>query len=235
MRIAVCDDMPCVLEEIRQQMEALGYTTGVDYFSDIKMLYDELNNEEEYDVILMDIDWKSEKTGIDFSEELHKLCSGTQIIYITAYTMDYVEDIFLQKSNLSGFLTKPIKPEQLQKNLEKVKQRNNKPEGKLLIRHKGTVYAILFDEIVCVESQLHKVYITTPNSMYECTEKLDQVKERLDERFLRCHKSYVVNMNHVQELSSSEIILTNGKEVPVSKKRYAQVKEKYFSFLFEKL
>ena len=235
MKIAVCDNMPSVLEEIKLQMESLGYTTGVDYFSDMKMLYEELENGEAYAVILMDIDWHSEKTGMDYAEELQKLSPGTQIIYMTAYAMDYVEDIFFRKSNLSGFLTKPLKAEQLQKNLEKAKRRNNKSEGKLLIRHKGTIYALLFDEIVCLESQLHKVYIKTKDSIYECAERLDQVQERLDERFLRCHKSYIVNMNHIQELKNSEIKLINESTVPVSKKRYTQAKEDYCLFLLGKM
>ena len=235
MRIAVCDNMPSVLEEIRQQMESLGYTTGVDYFSDIQMFFEELNNGEEYDVVLMDIDWQSEKTGIDFAEELHRLSPATQIIYITAYTMDYVEDIFFQKSNLSGFLPKPLKMEQLHKNLEKVKRRNCKSDGKLLIRHKGTMYALVFDEIVCLESQLHKVYITTKDNIYECAERLDQIQERLDERFLRCHKSYSVNMNYIQELKNSKIKLINESTVPVSKKRYTQAKEDYCLFLLGKM
>ena len=235
MRIAVCDNLPGVLEEIRQQMEALGYTTGVDYFSDIRMLYEELNDAEEYDVILMDIDWPGEKTGIDYAEELLRLSPSTQIIYITAYAMDYVEDIFLQKSNLSGFLQKPLKQEALKKNLEKAKRHNNKSDGKLLIRHKGTMYALLFDEIMYLESKLHKVYIITKESIYECGEKLDQVKERLDERFLHCHKSYIVNMNHIQELKNGEIKLINESTVPVSKKRYTQTKEDYCLFLLGKM
>ena len=235
MKIAVCDNMPSVLAEIRQQMESLGYTTGVDYFSDIKMLYEEIHNEAEYDVVLMDIEWQGEKTGIDFAEELHELSPATQIIYITAYTMDYVEDIFFRKSNLSGFLSKPLKKEQLQKSLEKVKRSNNKSEGKLVIRHKGAMYALLLDEIVCLESQLHKVYITTKDSTYECAEKLDQIQERLGESFLRCHKSYIVNMNHIQELKSSEIKLWDERVVPVSKKRYPKAKEDYCLFLLGKM
>jgi len=235
MKIAVCDDIPVVLDEIKQQMHELGYNKNVDYYSCIETLYEEINNGEQYDAILMDIDWKKEKTGIDFAEELQSLCPNAQIIFITAYTMAYVEDIFFKNSNLSGFLTKPLKTEQLKKSLEKVNCRRKRTEGKLLIRHKGSLYAILYEDIIHLESQLHKTYIVTKNNIYECTEKLDLIKERLDERFLTCHKSYVVNMDFVQELNSGVITLINDKTIPISKNRFSHVKECFFNYMFDKI
>ena len=62
MKVAVCDDMPEVLDEIRQVMEQISYVKKADYYSSMEMFYSELKNGESYDAVLMDIDWKEERT-----------------------------------------------------------------------------------------------------------------------------------------------------------------------------
>ena len=235
MKVAVCDDLPGVLEEVKKVMEQIDFVKEADYYSNIGMFYSELKQGVTYDAVLLDIDWKEQKTGIDFAEELLSLCPDMRIIYITAYTLEYVEDIFLKTSNLSGFLMKPLKLEQLIKLLEKVRRENKNTEGKLVIRYKGNLYAISHKDIIYLESQLHKVHVILKNSVYECTEKLEIIKGRLSDKFLVCHKSYIVNMDYIQEFSSEGVLLNTGQTIQVSKKRYGEAKKYFFAYLFEKM
>lgn len=60
--------------------------------------------------------------GLDFARQLYQSCPYTKLVYITSYTLEYVEDIFLGQSNLSGFLTKPVRIEQLKKIFDKIRR-----------------------------------------------------------------------------------------------------------------
>ncbi len=56
--------------------------------------------------------------------------------------------------------------------------------------------------------------------------------EKLDfTRFARCHNSYIVNLTKVRELSDKKFVCENGKNVPISKTYYVDVREKFLSYL----
>ena len=235
LTVAVCDDLKESLIQISNLLEEISYVKKIDTFSDINLFYEELKNGKYYDVIFMDIDWKQEKTGIDFAAELQKHSSNSQIIYVTAYTMEYVEDVFLKTSNLSGFLMKPVKKEQLERNLEKIRRRQQDIEGKLLVRQKGAMIAIPLKEILYLESKLHKVNIMLKDESYLCNEQLSSVKKRLNEQFLEIHKSYLVNMEYIQELKNGEVVLTNGIVLSVSKTRASEAKKRFFEYMSRRI
>ena len=54
--------------------------------------------------------------------------------------------------------------------------------------------------------------------------------EKLDPRFARCHNSYIVNLTKVRELSDKKFVCENGKNVPISKTYYVDVREKFLSY-----
>lgn len=235
MIIAVCDDQPETLGELNKMLDQFPFVKKVHLYSDIEIFLSILSGETYYDAVLMDIDWKSEKTGIDLAQEVHKKSPSTKIIYITAYTMEYVEDVFFKASNLSGFLVKPIKLEQLEKNLLKVQKQKKDLGGKLLIRSKGNTIVIPFQEIIYIENQLHKIHIVLAEREYWCYERLELLKERLNEQFVVCHKSYMVNMEQILEFRNREIEMTYGKVVPVSKACAKNAKNRFFEYMSEKM
>lgn len=235
MKAAVCDDLKECLEQLENLLHQIPYIHQVDTYTDMNFFYEELKDGRSYDVIFMDIDWKQEKTGIDFAAELEKHSPNSQIVYVTAYTMEYVEDVFLTSSNLSGFLMKPVKMEQLEKNLEKVKRRQQEIDGKLLVRQKGSMIAIPYKEIIYLESQLHKVNIVLKEEKYQCNEQLSSVRKRLNGQFLEVHKSYLVNMDYIQELRNGEVLLNNGITLSVSKTRVGEAKKRFFEYMSRRM
>ena len=231
MRVAICDDLKEILNEIKQLVETISYVKDVDTFSDINLFYEEIKDGTKYDAVLMDIDWKKDKTGIDFSRELVTISPYTQIIYVTAYTLDYIEDAVLKTNNLSGFVMKPIKMEALQKSLDKVFKQNEKREGKLVIKYKSNVHVIPYENIFYLESDRHKINIKVCDQEYQCTEKLETLKSQLGERFLECHKSFLVNMDKIAEIRKMEMELVSGDIIPISKKKYGETKARFFEYM----
>ena len=53
--------------------------------------------------------------------------------------------------------------------------------------------------------------------------------------FLHCHKSYAVNMNYVRNMDKKRVILLSGKEIPISRARYNESRERYLVYMDELL
>ena len=231
MRAAICDDQPQALEELKNLLLRIPAVKKVHAYSDMENFWAALQAGTCYDVVFMDIDWRQEETGIDFAEKLYKLSPYTKLIYVTAYTLDYVEDALLSHVNLSGFLKKPVSLEQLERNVEKVREEQSVSKGKVLIYYQGSHMAVPFRDIFYLESRLHKTSIILKNLEYVCSEKLESLRERLDDRFLKCHKSYLVNMQYIREFRGREIVLEDGRTVPVSKARAKEAKERFCDYI----
>ena len=230
MKVAVCDDQPQTLEDLKEQLLQISFVKKVHIYSDMTTFWAAQESGEHYDIVFMDIDWKqSAQTGIDFAEQLSETTPYMKIIYITAYTLDYVEDIFLKQANLCGFLKKPAGKDQLLRILKRIQKAQELTQGKLLIYFRGSHIAIPFRDILYLESRLHKTCIVLKKGEYLCGEKLELLKEKLDSRFLNCHKSYIVNMDYIQEFHGREIVLEGGHAIPVSKAKGKSAKEHFFA------
>lgn len=225
MKLAVCDPFIQSIDELKMYLNSISYIKTVEYFSKIEDFFDELNTGMYYDVVLMAIDWNDVKTGIDYAKELSFICPYTNVVFMTSYTTKYVENVILKASNMGGFLMKPVKPDLLKLTLDKILEKNKDTHNKLIVRHKGSVLMIPIDDIVYLESQLHKINIVLEHVSYQCNERLDYMKTYLDHHFLTCHKSYIVNIRRLVSYKRYELMLDTGKIIPISKRRYIDVKK----------
>jgi len=95
---------------------------------------------------------------------------------------------------------------------------------KLKVKNKQGVFWINYEDIITIESGGNYVYVHANNQVLPMRSTMDSIEQQLDsEDFIRVHRSYLVNLNHckgIQKQSNecSELILLNGKTVPVSKK-----------------
>lgn len=88
------------------------------------------------------------------------------------------------------------------------------------------------EDIMYIETSRHKNLFHTTNGVYSIYKKLSEIEEELKEYdFLRIHQSFLVNMRHIQKISSYVLTLKNGKELSVPKSRYQEVKKQYANHL----
>jgi DNA-binding LytR/AlgR family response regulator len=234
MRIAVCDDNKLHLMDLKEKLSALPIVDKASYFTDLSLFLASLEDGHSYEAVLMDIDWGQKKTGMDAATELYKHLPETPVIYVSGYSEKYAQHIFLHQANLSGFISKPVDAEILEANLEKVAAAHPYGESpSLIVRQGGTIHAIPFCEISVIESWKHNVTVHYGEESLTLYEQLGKISATLPPEFHQCHKSYVVNMRHIQRFQSSQILLKNGRTVPVSRSRYQQAKETYLNYIGE--
>jgi len=231
MDIAICDDIVPILEELEAQLKQLGIADNIFTFSNLDTFLFSIDGGKRYDAVLMDIEWGDKAAGIDVAAELYKLSPETKIIYVTGH-VELSQHIFLNRSNLSGFLTKPVDAELLRANLQKVA--DAMPYGEspsLVVKQRGQIVSIPLREIYFIKSKGHTVLIHKQDEIITAYERLENIVRTLPVGFYQCHKSYIVNMSRIQRFKVNDILLKNGESVPVSRARYADTRDAYFGYM----
>lgn len=236
MRIAVCDNNSVQVERITNMICRMKLASQCDSYIDLYKIVEAVENGADYDIIIMNINWNTEYDGIKAAEKISELDAKAKIIYMTEDTEKYVQEIFLSPANLSGFLVKPVDEAMLEKNLQKVMRTREKPVNRRLeIKYKNEVASVLYEDISYLESMGHLVVIHAEGGDYYSYDRLEKMKENLPEQFVHCHKSYVVNMDYIRRIDKRKIILMNEKEIPISKARYAQTRNRFLEYSEELL
>lgn len=89
----------------------------------------------------------------------------------------------------------------------------------------GTFYV---DDIYYVEAELSKIHLVTGMGEYVIPISISETEKLLEgDGFIKTHRSYLINANHIKEIKHRMVILDNGKELPISKYRIKQVRVKY--------
>ena len=232
MRIAVCDDNELHLLEMKDKLSTLPMVDNAFYFSDLSLFLSSIEDGHSYDAVLMDIDWEQDSTGIDAATEVYKRNPDIKVIYVTGHSERYAQRVFLQKSNLSGFIAKPVDDEILKANLQKVAEAVPLSEQPVLVvRQNSALISIPLREIYFIESWKHRITIHNAHEPVVSYERLEKIMASLPAGFYQCHKSYIVNMMHIQRFQADEIVLKNGLTVPVSRSKLAYTKKAYLSFI----
>lgn len=178
----------------------------------------------EYDLILLDMNMQ-EKNGIEVAKELRSQKIETPIIYISAYIemapYGYVVNAFryLLKNDLEEtfcFAMDDVMKE-LKHHLETIE-----------VRTENVQIELRLSDIVFVESYKRYVLIHTKKDEYKQYGKISDMEKMLCQKeFLRVHKSYLVNLDHVVKIKNRILFLDNGEEVPCSKERYSEIVHQY--------
>lgn len=92
---------------------------------------------------------------------------------------------------------------------------------KLIVKFAREVHIVPVDTIDYVESIKRKVFIHADSGVHQMYSTMRDVIARLPESFLRCHNSYLVNVERVASITPTEVVLVSGTKVPMSK-RYAK-------------
>ena len=104
----------------------------------------------------------------------------------------------------------------------------------LLLKSKEGIHRISICELVCVESFNHNQVCTlSDGSMLETSATLSELMEELENFsvFVRPHRAYIVNMDFIRRLTARELLLTDGKRIPISQRRYGEIKNSYFTYM----
>lgn len=226
MKILICDDEKIIIEQIREMILKRFPDCSVVGVQSIKELFD-MHNTDSFDVAFLDIVLQNE-SGIDLGLFISKKMPDTKIIFISGY-QNKVSEIFFSVSPF-GFIDKPIHSEVLYKYLDAAKDEKERLEAYFTYSEKGQERKLRYRDICYVESSREKMLINTLDSCFYVWRKISEVEADFPDYFVRCHKSYLVNMRYVIEHNKQVFKLMNGKEIGISRSKKNETEIKYFKF-----
>lgn len=178
------------------------------------------------DLILMDVMLKGKISGIDLTQMIRQV-SDIPIIFITAHSDKYYLDR-ISTLNYDSYILKPFSKEVLISTiyLSSLKQNNVSSTNNVLnIRDKGFIVPLKEDEIMMLKADGLYTRICTTEREYVVRDILKDVNSRLSaKKFLRIHKSYIVNLDFVTAFNSKEVSVKKYI-VPIRRGFFKQLSE----------
>lgn len=236
MRILVCDDDAVFAQEMTERLGQLLAPIDrwgkVDCVSDPALLTDEQLGC--YDIAFLDIDM-GEMSGLALARRIRALHRDTVLIFVTNYVEYSLEGYEVQAFR---YLLKSELDEKLEKYMRQAVSVCRRERALIRIyseREEVDIppQAILYIETAQRRSILHLRGFSCDTLPTRMT--LNELTGLLAPRgFLRVHKSFLVNMAHIQRLQSTLVCLAGGIELPVSAHRYSEVKKEYLQWKGQK-
>lgn len=170
-----------------------------------------------YDVLFYQMD----DLRCDYREHLRFIYQYNDHV-VTVFAARVFEDGFLEENALPGiFLWRPMTKDNFGRIFDESLDRVRDVEReKYLVweTEEGTVRAA-YDEIIYLESYYRKVYLyVSAGRKYTINGSLSEIVKVLetDPRFLRVHQSYLINMQHVVNMTYDKVEMDNSKEINIS-------------------
>ena len=155
------------------------------------------------------------------AEEIMRSKTDTKVVLISDN-----QDLALLGYEVSAvrFLMQPIDHKKLEEAI--LYCYNAKDEASdLLINVKGGVRKVSSEDIVFIEIKGRKLHIVLKDGEIEALESMTDIESRLAGKdFIRCHKSFLVNFNYINSFQTTVLGLSNGDEIPISKRRVKEVR-----------
>ena len=227
LNIAICDDNLTFLEEVTSLIgDLIPEKYCLVKFNEPQAMIDYVN-ENYVDIVITDIKMP-EINGIQLAKKIKNIYPHINFIFITSYT-EYVQDVFAV--NPVYYVTKPVDKEKFREALTLALDRIKKSKGNTVsFISKYKTIRVRIDDIQYIESMNREIIFHLTDSKKTMIMKLDDVEKNLPSNFVRCHKSYLVNMNAIQEIANNKIILFSHESIPVAKTRFPDVKKQVLSY-----
>jgi DNA-binding LytR/AlgR family response regulator len=233
MNIAVCDDDGAVLKAvadcISHYCETNRFLADVRSFQSGEELLDAFSREP-FDLVFLDV-YMSGLTGVETARKIRETDPVCILVFMT------VSDEFaLDAYSVDGiaYLRKPVIEQDVLRVLGKcvgVFLKNSRfitvPRGRrdeIRLPLAGIRFVEVFNKEV--------VFHADAETISTMRMSLDEAELALDgSPFLRCHRSFIVNMNYVESIRNGTFLMKNGSSVPIGKGRYAEIRSMFSDFI----
>ena len=242
MKITICDDS--IKDLLDTEKLLLKYKTQypdkdfeVEKYTDPSRLFQKIAEGRLTDIYILDM-LMPKRTGIDLGRQIRMSGSENIIIYITS-SEDYALDAYEVRA--VRYLLKPLDEVRLFEALDyALSYTMAKPGPTYMIRTKNGLLPRAYSKIEYIESAARKLELHLADgellqSLFIRTSFEEEVRELTEHgNFLQIHKSFLVNLDYVKQLTADSVIMNSGAQLPVSRAKAPKVKREYLLFVSEK-
>ena len=227
-KILIVEDEMIIAANISLQLTELGYEViGIVPRGEDALLHIE---DSQPDILLLDINLKGKLDGIETAEAMQKT-HDIPLIYLTA-NIDDAHFNRAKQTHPYGFIAKPFKKLDLQRAIEitlsQIASKDEKGDAiqnmeslilndSIFVRHLNSMVKVTITDILYIEAERNYCRIYSKNREYVLVMTLKDMADKLPTKhFLRVHRSYIVNLSHINEIANSHVVIEK-KAIPISK------------------
>lgn len=237
IHIAICDDSKQerqILAALFKRYQKLHATPlQIHIFQNGFSLLDAIDQGKRFDITILDILMPGEN-GIEIARNIRASGTDTEIIFLTS-SPEYAVDSYEVKAQ--NYLLKPVTEEKFFASIDSILvELDEKDTASFIIYTTEKQYSrirvssLVYGEVTHRTITLHLADQTMISAVMTFTEFQDILKAYPD--FIYPHRSYAVNMNYIQYVTKSDIILTDGQKIPLSRNNYTKISEQFLNFAY---
>jgi len=229
-----------VLRKIIERHGGFEIVGEADNFADAVVQFGRLRP----DVVFMDIGIKGEN-GVECARIMTDLAPKTKIVFATAHA-EYMSDAF--ELYAFDYLVKPFDLARVEKTLNRIKAQSEPkmPESgqqvsrtgsglsRILVKGRESMSFVDIDEIILVQRENNSTVIYTATDSFVTSAKMGDIEKKLDgERFLRSHKSYIINLTKIKTIEpyGRWTYIVNFKDIDkdalLTQENYETIKQRF--------
>ncbi|MCM4158176.1 response regulator [Gramella sp. AN32] len=240
IKILIIEDELLIAANTSMHLSSLGYSiSGI--FSNAEEALKSVSSTRP-DIALLDIQLKGKMDGIEIAQILHDQF-GIPIIYLTA-NADDMNFNRAKSTNPFAFISKPFRKLDLQRAIEltlnQIQQKDTIEEtlvntpiilnDRIFVRNSDKMIKIFIKDILYIEADRNYCRIFSKDKQFVQVITLKEMEAKLPKvHFLRIHRSFIVNLDHLNEVAGSYVVIAN-KTIPLSKTVRGELLERLQTF-----
>lgn len=234
LKFAICDDEPYMAQEIADQLSRYMKEKQITSYcvSGFQNGCSLLESGCDFDAIFLDIQME-QPNGLETAKMLRQRGNHSLLIFVTILK-ECVFDVF--EVEAFDYLIKPLDSGHFKRTMDRTIKSLQRREAKSIVVQRGaSCEVILLEHILYCEVQGRKIYIhQSGGKITDYYDKLEDLEQRVDGRFFRCHRSYLVNLEYVRGCNAGQVMLSQGGKIPVSRLRERDLTQALLRYMKEK-
>lgn len=233
--IAICDDLEAERIGLARMVQSYarqhGQKVRLRLFSSGESLLAALGGREPIQLLFLDI-YMPGLSGVETARRLRAAGSDLAIIFATT-SQDHGLDSFEVRA--TDYLVKPFWEEDVAACLDWFFTHVPEPLRVLPVYSEGEWQNLTLSHIYYIDVYGHQSRIHTPRGMVVTRRGLDDLEAAIDSRdFLRCHRSFLVNLNHVEGIEGNDFRMDDQTLVPISLANVTKVRGQFIDWTYIK-
>ncbi|HJB53051.1 LytR/AlgR family response regulator transcription factor [Pseudoflavonifractor capillosus] len=217
LQIAICDDLEeervILSRMLRNYARRQGLSLQVHFFVSGEELLQSVRRANACQVLFLDI-YMPGISGVETARRLRAAGYGASIVFATTST-DHGVDSFEVRA--SDYLVKPFRQEEVDRALDWCLEHMPEPLRSLSVYAEGETQEFPLASVLYIEVLGHQSHIHTLRQTVVVRKSLDDLERAVDSPdFFRCHRSFLVNLNHAERIESSDFLMSDGARIPIS-------------------
>lgn len=238
LKIVICENdvnhIYLLEKMILEWSEKVSKKVTIDRYISAEAFLFQLEDTNSYHLLIVEANM-NKMSGMELVGKIRKSNKDIEIIFISD-TIKYA--LYGYKVRAIDYLIKPIDKKELERPLEIVKDKVNKMgelNSKIVIEYGKKNIKIDYNNIIYCIMFSPYIDICTVNDKFTIRKKISDMEKILpSDLFIRCHKSYLVNVKYIRQVTKKNIIMENKQVIPISRGKYNYVNEIFSDYFYGK-